>query len=593
MDILTKEDLKRMILFSCDRIERDKDQINKINVFPVPDQDTGSNMAATLKGIKEVIEKKEFKDIEEFSSAVLDGAMTSAQGNAGIIYTGFLAGFLPCLDKDKIDKKCLAEALKKGAERARQSIQHPKAGTILDVIDAASFAAEESEEDVEKTFVKIVGKAHEALMATREKMEIYKKANVVDAGGLGFLMILESYVDALNNKAAAAKTEEWKPSEKVRRIIQILSNRYEIISLIENPKMEEKTIRDKLKNLGNCLDIVRVKEKMRIHIHTDFPDEVKNILISAGQIQSLRMEDMAKEVAGEESVKKVSIGVVVDDLADLTQKIIERYKIEVVPTKVVWPEGEDLKGENLYQKMEEAQKKGIKNLPTTSQASPKLFAEAYKKQLKNFEKVLCIPFSSKLSGDYNSALQAKTMMAGSSSQVHVFDSLNASAGQALLVLRAIELIQSQTEMEGVIEGLGKESQKIRLLGIIADPKWLEWGGRISNRQANWIRGFKKFGAIPLLGMKEGKIEKAGMSFKANDMAEALFEKIEKSTKDSRKEGKRIRAVINHCDNLAGANKLKAKLKGIGAEISFMNFVGSTIGVHVGPGALIAAWTEME
>jgi dihydroxyacetone kinase-like predicted kinase len=101
MQEITQNELKKMILFSCERIERDKAQINKINVFPVPDQDTGNNLAATLKGIKEQIENKDFSSIEELTNSVLEGALTGAQGNAGIIYTGFLAGFFPALGNEK------------------------------------------------------------------------------------------------------------------------------------------------------------------------------------------------------------------------------------------------------------------------------------------------------------------------------------------------------------------------------------------------------------------------------------------------------------------------------------------------------------
>jgi len=138
MENLTQEELKRMMLLSYKRIEENKEQINKINVFPVPDQDTGSNMAKTLLGIKEAIEGKEFKNLSEISEAALDGALTSAQGNAGVIYVGFLASFLPLLDKNPVGAKKLAIAFEKGAERARKSIQNPKEGTILDVIDTAS-----------------------------------------------------------------------------------------------------------------------------------------------------------------------------------------------------------------------------------------------------------------------------------------------------------------------------------------------------------------------------------------------------------------------------------------------------------------------
>jgi len=226
MEYLTQEELKKMMLLSWKKIEENKEQINKINVFPVPDQDTGSNMAKTLLGIKEAIEGKEFKDLSEISEVALNRALTVAQGNAGVIYVGFLADFLPLLNKNPVDAKRLAIAFEKGRERAWKSIQNPKEGTILDVIDATAETFKK-EAEKEKNIVQILKvateKAKEALLATREKMEVFRKANVVDAGGLAYLMILESYLEALGEKKEVKK--EAMPSEKVRRFVQVLSHR--------------------------------------------------------------------------------------------------------------------------------------------------------------------------------------------------------------------------------------------------------------------------------------------------------------------------------------------------------------------------------
>ena len=139
MDYLTQRELKKMMLFSWERVEKEKQEINKINVFPVPDQDTGTNLAYTLLGIKEQIENRDFNNLGEISEAILDGAMTAAQGNAGIIYTGFLAGFLPVFRNEKsINADKLTQAFKQGFERAEKSIQNPKEGTILDVMKATA-----------------------------------------------------------------------------------------------------------------------------------------------------------------------------------------------------------------------------------------------------------------------------------------------------------------------------------------------------------------------------------------------------------------------------------------------------------------------
>jgi len=608
MEYLTQNELKRIMLLSCEKIEENREQINKINVFPVPDQDTGNNLVKTLEGIKENIEGKEFKNLTEISEAVLDGALTAAQGNAGVIYTGFLAGFLPLLNKNPVDAKKLAIAFEKGAEKARKSIQDPKEGTILDVIDAASQTIKEKaqvETNIVDIFKAVVEKANQALVATQEKMEILKRAKVVDAGGLGFLLILESYLEVLKKEEkpslAELKEEKEKPSERIKRFIQILSNRYEIVALIEDPKFDEETIREKLKKLGNCLDIVQVRNKMKIHIHTDYPDEVKDEISEIGEILKLKTEDMTRRIDGPS--KKVSIGVITDELADLTQKVVERYQIEVIPYKIDWPEGRDLPGENIYQKMREAEKRGMKNLPKTSQASPKEFLEVFKKQLGpgpqdgrtrgGFDKILCILVSSKLSGGYNSAIQAREMLPEKEKEkIYVLDSLLGSASQAILVLRAIELIQEQRKIYNIISKLKRTIPHIHLYGFFADPKWIEWGGRITPSQAIGIRCFQKFGIRTLIGVKNGKIEKIGLRFGIKDIPEALFKEIEIKSKEIRRQGRKIRVVITHCDNLEAAEKLKEKLKKIKAEVSFINLVGPVVGVHIGPGTLMAAWTEI-
>jgi DegV family protein with EDD domain len=565
MEYLTQNELKRMFLLSYERIEKNKEEINKINVFPVPDQDTGTNLAKTLEGIKKEIEGKEFKDLEEISKVALDGALISAQGNAGVIYTGFLAGFLPKLNKNPVDAKKLAEAFEEGRKRAWKSMANPKGGTILDVIDAAAetFKKEaEKEKDIVKIFEKVIEKAKEALLATREKMEIFKKANVVDAGGLGFLMILESYLDALKPEGKKEEKKE-RPSEEIRRFVQVLTNRFEVVALVLDPKFGEERVREKLKRLGNCLDIVKVENKMKVHIHTDYPDEVRDVLRKIGRIENLRIEDMAKEIVGEPSVRKVSIGIVTEDVASILPKILERYQIELAKTKFDWPELEKIEGENIYQKIKKAYEMRIETRPRTSQAMPKDYFDAYKKQLQRFDKVLCLTLTSKISGCYNSAIQAREMLEEKERErVFVFDTLNGAAGEALFVLRAIELIQEQREIEEIIEELKKLILKTQTYVIFADPKGIEFIGRITKSQANWIRRMKKMGIQPVMKIKNGILTKGGMVF-AKDEPEALFKKIKKESEKDRKSGKKIRVVINHADNLEGAKKLKGLLKEIG------------------------------
>ena len=352
-------------------------------------------------------------------------------------------------------------------------------------------------------------------------------------------------------------------------------------------------LKERLKRFGNSLDIVRVENKMKIHIHTDYPEEVREEIKKIGKIEDLRIEDMTKEIVGEPSLRKVSIGIVTEDVASILPKILERYQIELARAKFDWPELEKIEGENIYQKIKKAYEIGIETRPRTSQPSPKDYFEAFKRQLQRFEKVLCLSLSSKISGAFNSAIQAREMLPESEKErVFIFDTLNVTAGHALLVLRAIELIQEQREIEEIIEKLKKLISKTHLYVIFADPKGAEFIGRITKTQAKWIRRMKRLGIHPIIKLKEGVLTKGGIVF-AKDEPEALFKKIAKESKKEKKLAKKIRVIINHADNLEGAKKLKNLLKEIEAEVSFISEAPPIICAITGPGTLIAGWQAIE
>jgi len=289
------------------------------------------------------------------------------------------------------------------------------------------------------------------------------------------------------------------------------------------------------------------------------------------------------------------IGLIIDEAADLPQEIVNKYQITAVPFIITWPEGESLPGDNIFQQMREAEKRGIRSLIDTSQPSPKQFIEIFKSKLQVYEKILCITISSKLSGTFNSAVQAKDFLSGEEKgRVFVLDSLNGTAGEGLLVLKAAELIEAGKEIEEILEELEKSLPGIKLSGLLEDPKWLEYSGRLSHTVANWIRRMAKIGLKLLIGVKKGEVKAAGIKVGAKDVPTALFKELENKTKKSLKEGKKIRVVITHGDYPEGAEKLKelieANLKGV--EITFVNLIDRVLGARLGPGVLICSWTEI-
>jgi DegV family protein with EDD domain len=290
-------------------------------------------------------------------------------------------------------------------------------------------------------------------------------------------------------------------------------------------------------------------------------------------------------------IQKTSIGVVTEDITDVPEKILEEYQTEIVPTILDWSEGESLPGDNIYQRMREADKRGVKTFPKTSQPAPKAYLDAFQRQLRKFDKVLCITLSSKLSGCCNSAKQAKNFLGlEGKKRIFIIDSLNATAGQALMVLRTIELIQEQREIDEVIRELKSLIPKVHMYIFFEDPKWIESSGRITKSQANWIKRMKKINLHPLIEFKDGLLTKGGIVL-GQDISEALFKKITKESKRARKENKKIRVVISHVDNPKAAEKLRKMLKEkINVEVPFISLAAPVIGVYLGPGSLAAGWT---
>ncbi len=292
---------------------------------------------------------------------------------------------------------------------------------------------------------------------------------------------------------------------------------------------------------------------------------------------------------------KKPIGIVVDEAADLPKEIITKYQIGIVPLNVHWPEIEKFSGENIYQRIKELEKSGDKSFAKTSQPSPAAFLDVYKKQLENFEKVICLTVTSKHSGTFNSACQAKRFMGVDGDKVYTVDSLNASAGLGLIVLKTIDLIEKNYSIEDVLKELVNFIPQVKLYILLEDPKRLEASGRLPSLVANWIRKMQKIGIRPLIGLKEGKLAPIGIRKGAKDLPTAMFRELESKSKSLRSEGKKIRVAIAHGDNLTRANQLEELIKKNleNTEIVFVNLADDVLGSLVGPDCLVLGWAPME
>jgi DegV family protein with EDD domain len=281
------------------------------------------------------------------------------------------------------------------------------------------------------------------------------------------------------------------------------------------------------------------------------------------------------------------IGIVADEGGDLPKELIEKHKISTVPFKVDLGEMKDLVG-NIYQRIREAEKRGLKSFVKTSQPSPGDFLKVFKEKLKEFEEIICVTVTSKHSGTFNSALQAREYLP-EKEKIHVIDSLSVSGGEGLIILKAVSLIEKSLKIKEILEKLKETVLTTNLIFMLEDPKWAEASGRIPKVMGAILKRMQKLGFYPLLTLKKGKIKLSSVKKGVKDLSSALFEEF-KSRISREKEESEIKVVITHADNEKEAKKLENLIKGLkNCQIEFLNVIGNIVGGLSGPGALALAW----
>jgi len=586
---LTPGDFKKMMTAAAKKVVLHQEEINRINVFPIADKDTGYNLAATLLGVEGAISRKTYKDFRELSQDIKTAVMINARGNAGMIYTGYL---MEVMDRIKhletIDAFHLSLALKRGIKAARESLVEPVDGTILDITQAIGDKSfEVAKEKKEKNIIKVLDEAlkasQQALKETPNRLKVLRDNNVVDAGGLGLVKILEAWLESLKG-ATPESAEESSFQETEPKAAEPLKFRHEVVlSFKKQEGQSVEQLKQELSPLGDSLEVIESEDLIKFHIHTNQPEAVVEKFKDFPGLD-YRTEDMGQQV---KQTEKKPLGLVVDQIADLPREFLEKHGIEEVSFKTGFPDGEAISStEELFTKMREALKTG-RSLPTTSAPSFKEYLLAYERAFEKFENILVITISSKLSGAYSSARIARsTYKKPKKLNVYVFDCFTAEISEGLIVMRAQELISQGKNTEEIVEYLKEFCPKVTLLACVDDFRYIAKGGRLKVPGVfiKPIAWSQKLGIRPIITLKDGKIRFQGLRT-GKEAAKILAKEL-----SLRKGSQGVKAAIAHADNKKEAKILKEELEKMsGVEVLFTTFVSPVIGTHTGPGVLLVAF----
>lgn len=335
--IITSSTLVKMIEMGAANLRNHKDEINKLNVFPVPDGDTGTNMNLSMASAVKELNNLSTEDLPTILQAFMRGLLMGARGNSGVLLSQLFRGFSQYLmEQDEITIIHFAKALDVGVQTAYDAVTNPVEGTILTVAkDVAKVARDyaETSEDFILFMEKIVEEARLSLNRTPELLPILKEVGVVDSGGKGLVVILEGFLAALKGEeleevlvdSSLEETVEKKHEEAVQSFIDKESIEFGYCTeffiefdekkLAENPFQEDK-FRHELSEYGDSLLVAADDKFVKIHIHTEYPGKVMTIAQRFGDLVNIDIENMRKQYDEivdekvEEEMKKYGIIVV-------------------------------------------------------------------------------------------------------------------------------------------------------------------------------------------------------------------------------------------------------------------------------------------
>lgn len=355
------EQFRLMVKSGGDYLSLYRSQVDDLNVFPVPDGDTGTNMNLTLNTAVKEVQSLECDTLSDLAKAFSKGALKGARGNSGVITSQIMKGFdIVASDKTVLTSKDFAECLKQGTEIAYSAVTKPKEGTILTVIrimaEKAVSLTKRKQLEIETFLQDVISAGNEILDKTPDMLPVLKKAGVVDAGGMGLLCIFKGFLASILGEEIPTTVEpvSAETKQKIAAIsndADIFENDYENITFaycteyfvtnLKNTTTEAdiERHREKLMEIGDCVLVIGDLNLVKVHVHTNTPDKAMKWALSMGELDGVKIENMLQQnrklradKEAEEVKEKKEIGIVSvcagKGLADIFRDLQIDYVVE-------------------------------------------------------------------------------------------------------------------------------------------------------------------------------------------------------------------------------------------------------------------------
>ena len=564
-------------------------ELNKINVFPVSDGDTGTNLASTVRAVVDSLQPH--KSYKVTADRIAEATLENARGNSGIIFAQFLYGMSNETGNVKtVTTREFAQSIRNSVKYIYDAVANPVEGTMLTVIkDWSNYIYENSQRvaDFNQIFINSFDVLTRSVSETRSKLDILTKSNVVDAGARGFALFIEGIIDFItrrNLKELVKIKAEAAVFQKLEEVIpEKVDHRFCTEALIRKCSICAGDLRATLEKHGDCVVVAGSDKMRRLHVHTNDPARLFDELKSCGTLAFQKADDMVRQ---SEAVynRKWKIALVTDSTCDLPQETIDRYQINMLPININFGENHYLdkitiQPENFYRLLSESP-----DHPKTAQVNEKAFTNLYSHLASHYDSVVAIHLSDKLSGTFNSSNKAAEAVSREfSKSISVIDSRNVSGALGLLVYRAAKAIEEGYSHDQVVTMTRKWAGDLRVYVSVPTLKYLVKGGRIS--------AFKGLLARILNVNPVISIDETGKAFVADKTfnQKACMEKVMKRVSDECRRKKIWNYIVLHANNIERAEWYRIRMKNLtGIDPLFVINISPVLGAHAGTGAAAVA-----
>lgn len=562
---------------------KDQNYLNKINVFPVPDADTGTNLASTMRSIAERARLDRSADLT--MNSIADAALSGARGNSGLIFAQFLYGMSEeVANAKKLSTRLFGESVKKAAQKTYGAIISPVEGTMLTVIKdwaEATHALSMKHRDFADLLAHSLHVAHRSLTETPLKLAALAKAGVVDAGAKGF-------VDFLEGIAHFIKQGKLKHLSKPERITEesdihvhsdksSISHRYCSEALLTGENMDLDKVREELHAYGNSAIVAGSAKKARIHIHTDRTAELFFRLKDYGSIIQIKADDMQRQYEASHE-RKAPIALVTDSSADLPQNFIDEHQIHVIPFQLSFGETLFLDKVTITPDQFYTLLRTRPEHPKSSQPTRQSVQNLFSFLGSHYESIIVINISDKLSGAYRLSQEASSLI--ENKRISVIDSRQLSVSLGLIVYRIAEAIRQEKLHSEIIRLAEEWAAKTKILVDVQTLEYMVRGGRVSH-----LKGFlaKVLNMKPIVSLDpEGKATVSGKSFSRK----RNIKKIVGLIKEMKERNEIWNYAIVHAQNRERAETYAQRLtEELDQTPLYIMDISPVIGVHNGIGAV--------